>query len=345
MNIAEIADRFTRLSGDRSSRFEEMAGAVFAYQRAANPVYNRYCKEILPSSEPNPDGVSPRFVPYLPIDAFKHGSVTTFDADDAEAIFLSSATGRSGRSRHYVRDLGVYERAVSAGFERWFGPGPWRIVGHLPEYASDSSLVYMVRHLIRNYGAEGSRFTVQNGQEQDPAGDVAVLDAAVEASRRDGIRLMVFGAAFGLLDLVSSRAFALPPAAVVVETGGMKTHRRQITRTELHARLSEGFGVPRDHVRSEYGMCELMSQSYTDGRETFTPPPWTRCYVVDPADPTRELPLGRPGILAILDLANLYSCSFLLTADRAVLRADGFEIIGRLSNAELRGCNYLLEDA
>lgn len=333
MTIDYVANHFASLTEDRSDRFDEMAGAVFAFQRRANRVYSRYCKSM-PFGQASPDEIHPSVTPFLPVDAFKHAAVTAFDPDEAELVFMSSATGRGARSRHYVRYSSIYETAVSEGFDCSFGIDKWRLVAHLPEYAPESSLVYMVRHLMETRGAEGSGFVVD---------DTGFLDAAIDASRSDGVRLILFGAAFGLLDLVEERRFALPTGAVVLETGGMKTHRRAIARRDLHARLSEGFGVPRREVRSEYGMCELMSQCYTRGGKSFVPPPWMRCYVVDTTDPTQELPPGRPGMLAVVDLANLYSCSFLLTGDRAVRRHDGIEVLGRLSGAELRGCNFLLE--
>lgn len=344
VTIKEIADQFTCLSEDRSSRFDEMAEAVFEHQRSANPIYRRYCELVAPNLAEEM-GITPRRVPFLPVEAFKHGTVATFESEEADIVFKSSATGGGGRSRHFVRDLRIYETSVSAGFEHVFGAGPWRIVGHLPEYAGESSLVYMVRHLMSTFGAPGSGFTLRKADMTEAVENVEVLESAIDASQGDGIRLMLFGAAFGLVDLIKDRSFRLPAEALVVETGGMKTRRREISRTALHARLAHGFGVPRTDVRSEYGMCELMSQCYTRGGETFTPPPWMRCYVVDPSDPTREVPEGRSGVLAVVDLANLHSCSFLLSGDRAVKRPDGFEILGRLTDAELRGCNFLLENA
>lgn len=326
MTIEEVVDHFTDLTEDRSSRFEEMAGAVFAYQRTANRVYGRYCREV---------GAASGHPPFLPVEAFKHAPITTFEPDEADVVFHSSATGGGKRSRHYVQDIGVYERAVSRGFEHTFGADKRRLMAYLPEYAQDSSLVYMLKHLIQEYGAPGSGFFLE---------ELAPLKAAVGASQRDGVPMMLFGAAFGLADLVSTHRFQLPETAVVVETGGMKTHRRETARTDLHDRLSDGFGIPRKNVRSEYGMCELMSQCYTRGEETFYAPPWVRCYVVDPSVPARELASGEPGAFAVVDLANVYSCSFLVTGDRAVKRGDGFEILGRLRDAELRGCNFLLEN-
>lgn len=335
MTVADVADRFTDLiNEDRPGLFDEMARAVFDFQRASSGVYSRYCKAICPRGE-SINAIEPHHFPFLPVDAFKHEAITTFDPGESTAVFRSSDTGGGGRSRHYVRDLRIYERAVTAGFDDAFGFARRRIVAYLPEYGPDSSLIYMMRHLIAERGAEGSRFILGNPDD---------LDGAAEASRRDGTPLMVFGAAFGLLDLIEDRQHPLPEDALVVETGGMKTHRREITRRGLHDRLAEGFGVPRANIRSEYGMCELMSQAYTHGSGAFAPPPWMRFYVMDPLEPQRVVDDGQAGILAIVDLANLYSCSFLLTGDRAVKRRDGVEILGRLTGAELRGCNFLLEN-
>ncbi|MBD0366176.1 MAG: acyl transferase, partial [Flavisolibacter sp.] len=48
------------------------------------------------------------------------------------------------------------------------------------------------------------------------------------------------------------------------------------------------------------------------------------------------------GAINIIDLANLYSCSFLATDDRGRLHPDGsFEILGRLDNSDIRGCSLL----
>ena len=90
-------------------------------------------------------------------------------------------------------------------------------------------------------------------------------------------------------------------------------------------------------------MCELLSQAYTRGGSVYFPPPWMRFAVVDPIDPASERPEGVPGALAVVDLANVYSASWILTEDIAVRRGDGFEVLGRLRGADLRGCNFLVE--
>ena len=317
------------LHPDDEAGFDALARQVYRYQLKHCDVYRRYCKE-----KSFADWAS---VPYLLVDAFKHAPITTFPPESAKRIFLSSGTGRSMPSKHYVRDLALYERSVTEHFEAVFGDGPFTLVAHLPHYSErgeQSSLVHMVQTLIDRYGDEHSGFFLDN---REP------LNAAIAHSREQRTDFILFGAAFGLLDLIDDTAIQLPDGALVIETGGMKTHRQSVTRDELHGRLSERFGVPESAVWSEYGMCELMSQCYTRGDHVFRPPPWMRIRIVDPENPTKEVPEGEPGALTVFDLANLHSVSALATEDRAVQTEDGFKVLGRLSDAELRGCNFLME--
>ncbi len=294
--------------------------------------------ENAPSASPSPTPsacFSPAGLPlFLPVEAFKQAAVTAFPPDEAEKIFESSGTGRGVRSRHYVRDVSIYERALAANFSRTFGTGPFLFALCLPGYAEQgaSSLIYMAYFLMRRFGAAGSG-SILGAPER--------LRRLAGRSADEGVPLVVFGAAFGLLDLVETATFSLPSEAIVIETGGMKTRRREIARADLHGRLQDGFGVA--SVCSEYGMCELLDSCYAREGGVFCPPPWMRFWVVDPAEPFAPLEEGREGALALLDLANVYSASALLTGDRAVQRGAGFEVLGRLAHAELRGCNFLLD--
>ncbi len=295
----------------------EYLNSVLKFQRHRNPVYRGF-----------------ESYTFLPVEAFKRAAVCCFDPNSAEKVFESSGTGGSIPSRHYVKDLQIYDRAIDVGFEIAFGDAPSIIVGHLPSYAAESSLVYMVKHLIDHTGAQGSGLFLD---------DRRLLEDAIFSSEQTGNRLILFGASFGLLDLVEKQAIKLPDGAILVETGGMKTHKREIERCELHERLADGFSIPLSSVRSEYGMCELMSQFYTRRDGLFYGPPWTDVKILDPLDPHREMPEEEEGVLAIFDLANVYSATAILTADRATRHGSGFNVHGRLSGAELRGCNFLLE--
>ena len=92
-------------------------------------------------------------------------------------------------------------------------------------------------------------------------------------------------------------------------------------------------------------MAELMSQAYSSGEGLFRTPPWMKVIVRDLHDPFGRLPVGSTGGVNLIDLANLYSCSFVQTQDLGTLYTDGsFRIQGRISGSEIRGCNLLVQE-
>lgn len=310
MTIADIEARFA--GPVEMASFAEMEQVVEVYQKRHCEIYRRFGYK------------------YLPVSAFKHTQVATFPVSEAEHVFLSSATGSSGlQSRHYVRRMAIYEASVRTAFGAVFGRTPLTIWAHLPGYVSESSLVCMIRILMKHYGDDRSRFIF--GED----------DFCVPPSDRP---FVLFGVAFGLLNLAETGLWKLPLDTRIVETGGMKTHRRELTRKELHCRLSAGFGIGRDRIWSEYGMCELLSQAYARGCEIYVPPPWMRVRIVDPHEPERGLPDGEPGRIAITDLANMHTVSSILTEDIGVGHGGGFEVLGRSSEPALRGCNFLFDN-
>jgi hypothetical protein len=324
--ILALESSFTGTGLSDGPSFEAQFDRAMAFQRERLPTYTRYLNLI---------GDAAAESPHLPIESFKRSTLCTVAPANVDAVFLSSGTASIDRSRHHVFRLGVYERSIRVNFERNFGSGPFTIAAHLPGYDKSSSLLYMVRCLVRNYGDEASGFFHSN---------IDGLRRAVEWSDRYGTQLILFGVAFGLLDLLDLAPFRIGPRALVIETGGMKTHRREIRRSELHERLSHGFGTPRSRIVSEYGMTEMLSQCYTRGGEIFYPPSWMRFEVRSLENPLEHASNGEPGVLAVIDLANMYSVSAILTEDLAVRDGEGFRVLGRLQGAQLRGCNLLLED-
>jgi len=121
----------------------------------------------------------------------------------------------------------------------------------------------------------------------------------------------------------------------------MKGRGKELTRSEMHKLLTEAFGVQQIH--SEYGMTELLSQAYSKGDGIFETPPWMRVLVRDPYDPFTILPKNSSGAINVIDLANLYSCSFIQTDDLGRLFDDDtFEVLGRMDGSQVRGCNLLV---
>ncbi len=302
--------------------FESHAQQLWAYQLQENEVIGRYCDLLEDHSQQ-----------FLPIRFFKDFEMRCGTDWEPQAVFKSSGTTAETQSRHLVKDLSLYARAAREGFRRSYGEGDFSIFALLPNYLErgDSSLVHMVKDWIDQFGLPGSGFYLYNFD--------ALQQALAEAAGR-GERILLIGVSFALLDFAESHGFALPTETIVMETGGMKGRGKEISRAELHQQLSKAFSLAKIH--SEYGMTELLSQAYSDGNQRFHCPKWMRVVMTDPFNPTKHLPPNEAGRICVIDLANVHSCAFIATDDCGVLHHDGtFEVLGRLENAELRGCNLL----
>lgn len=309
-----------------AEEFSSLVLEVFRFQAEKCAPYRQYI-ELL-GVEPS-DVCRIEDIPFLPIELFKVRDVYCGE-QEPEKVFTSSSTTGQTPSRHLMQSLALYERAFTRAFEQFYGKVEgWSIYGLLPNYLQreGSSLVYMVDRLISRCGSGG--FYLDEYEK---------LIADMEADAKPKILL---GVSYALWDLAEQYAPKLKNT-VVMETGGMKGRREELPKAEFHKILTTAFGVEKIH--SEYGMAELTSQAYSSGDGVFYAPPWMRVMARDVNNPLRVLPVGSRGALNIIDLANLSSCAFIATQDVGRVSDDGaFTVEGRLSGAEVRGCNLLVQ--
>lgn len=311
-----------------ASSFSERCLEVYKFQYQHNQIYCQWSQALGRA----PENVTwPEDIPFLPISFFKSGKVTTTDFEP-ELVFESSGTTQTVNSRHYIRDTGIYRHSFMEGFRLFYGEASqYCILALLPSYLErgGSSLVYMVDELIRQSGHPLSGFFLHNQQEL--ADRLAELEA-------QGQPTILFGVTYALLDFAESHPMQLGNT-IVIETGGMKGRKKEMTREEVHEHLRQGLGLRKVH--SEYSMTELLSQAYSKDAGRFSCPPWMKILLRSEDDPLELRGQGR-GVINIIDLANVYSCAFIATDDAGVLHADGsFEVLGRIDNSDIRGCSLL----
>lgn len=314
-------------------QFEALAIDLFRFQSKENPVYSRFISAL----NINPSSIETILdIPFLPIQAFKTHKVQTTSFEPS-FYFESSGTTQTIQSRHYIKDLGIYRKSFIEGFRIFYGePSEWVIIGLLPSYLErqNSSLVMMVDELIRLSGKSSSGFYLD--EHDRLAGILNQLEQQQQ-------KTLLIGVAFGLLDFAAKYPMQLKHT-VLMETGGMKGRKKELIRDELHAILREAFGI--DKIHSEYGMTELLSQAYSTGNGMFQSPPWMKLLTRQEDDPMQLSAGGRnpsTGLINVIDLANLYSCSFIATEDVGRIHTDGrFEVLGRVDNSDIRGCSLLL---
>ena len=335
MDIDRYIERIFSLKREDKAAFEEAALVAFEYQSHENAVYAAYIKAL---------GVSPSQVdciekiPFLPISFFKsHDVICT--GKSPNAVFLSSGTTGMTPSRHLVHDPSIYTRSYMKGWEYHYGNiEGYTVYALLPSYLErkGSSLITMAEGFISRSLSPNSGFFLY---EHD------VLYHNLMCSIEKGEKILLLGVSFALLDFVEKYQIKLPDDAVVMETGGMKGRRREMIRPELHSILCKGFGT--DVIHSEYGMTEMLSQAYSKGNGIYESVPWLGIRLRDTHDPLSLLEKNSTarGAINVIDLANVYSCSFIATEDIGRLHIDDtFEVLGRMSSSQMRGCNLMVAD-
>lgn len=314
------------------SQFEQMSLDVFRYQAEYNAVYRRYLEllNIYPA-----EVQSLVQIPFLPISFFKTHELQS-GVWSPEQVFSSSGTTGSITSRHAVRDTAFYQENTARAFAEFYGPvEKYVVLALLPSYLerSGSSLVFMADDFIRRSAYPQSGFFLYDTDE---------LRRQLSKSRSESLPILLLGVSFALLGLAEQHPMDLS-GTIIMETGGMKGRRREITREELHHQLSQAFNVPSIH--SEYGMTELLSQAYSKGEGRFCPAPSMKVLARELTDPFALQDYNRTGALNIVDLANLDTISFIATDDLGRCYADGsFEVLGRLDDSDVRGCNLMVAD-
>lgn len=307
--------------------FEQTALAVFRFQREHCAVYGDFLRQL---GWPEPQSVAE--IPFLPISFFKTHEIRS-GLRKEETLFMSSGTTGMVRSKHHVESVDMYRRSFLPIYKQQIGdPRSQIILALLPNYIEqgNSSLVFMVDALIAETHNPLSGFYLDNLQE--------LLDA-YQAARSAGKEIVIFGVSYALLDLAD-----LHPdlsGARIIETGGMKGRRQELSKEELHEILKEAFNVP--FISSEYGMTELLSQAYSNQDGLFDLPQWMQVMIRDTNDPMAYLPEGKTGGVNVIDLANLYSCSFISTQDLGKMTASQLQLMGRFDHSDVRGCNLMIE--
>lgn len=311
--------------------FEQKALAVFRYQAAHIAVYQQYLRalKIKPENVKSLEGI-----PFMPIQFFKEHIIYPKKFQKPALQFESSGTGGKS-SRHFIAKALLYDQSLLQSFEQHMGSvEDYHFLALLPSYLErkNASLVYMFKKLME--------FSKQKSEDfflNDFSGFSKRLE---EVDRHSDKKIFIIGVSFALLSLAEKYPNSIPPDSILMETGGMKGRRKEMVRAELHEVLKGAFGL--DHIYAEYGMTELLSQAYYLKDQKFHCPPWMRVKVREAEDPFSYCAAGKTGALNVIDLANLYSCSFIATDDVGRDLGNGnFDVLGRLDESDIRGCNLM----
>ncbi|NOZ36246.1 MAG: acyl transferase [Chlorobi bacterium] len=315
---------------ENEEQFNKIALQIFDFQFKNNNTYRDYIKKLKIDISKIKHFTE---IPFLPIDFFKTHKIIS-SGKKIQTTFRSSGTTGMSRSEHHITDLSIYDKSFLKTFKIFYGkPDKYIFTALLPSYSEQgsSSLIYMVKKLMQISNKPDNDFYLYNHQE---------LFEKLSELEKQNKKTILFGVSFALIDFFEEYKLSLKNT-IIIETGGMKGRKKEIVREKLHKIIKNATGLKQIH--SEYGMTELLSQAYAKQANKYITPPWMKILIRDTNDPFGCLPKGQSGGINIIDLANLYSCSFVETKDLGKIHKDNtFEILGRFDNSDVRGCNLMV---
>lgn len=314
--------------------FLDAALKTFRYQYENIEIYRKFVDYL----KINPDEVNELTkIPFLPIEMFKNHQIVNKNVS-ADLYFQSSGTTQMNLSKHFIADENIYQESIYKSFEQFIGkPEDFIFLGLLPSYLEkqNSSLIYMVDYLMKKSAKPENGYFLYNHSDL-----FELLNTLKDK------KVILFGVSFALLDFLdychsNAQTLALSDTLTIIETGGMKGRKEEMTKDELLNILQEGFKT--DKIYSEYSMTELLSQAYSLGENVYQCPNWMRILVRNAEDPFNYEKEGRTGAINIIDLANIHSCAFIATQDLGKTLQEGkFQVLGRIDHSDIRGCSLLV---
>lgn len=313
-----------------ADHFNSVCLDVFNFQYENNIIYKRYINELnIDISKIN----SYHKIPFLPIQFFK-SQIVISGKFRPEITFKSSGTTGISRSSHHIKSINLYKKNCVDIFNKFYGnPKDYVFLGLLPSYSerNDSSLIYMVNTFMNLSKNKDNGFYLT---------DFKKLFYKLQDLEKKGKKTVLFGVSFALIDFLEQFSLDLK-YTTIIETGGMKGRKKEITREELHDIIKKSTNS--ETVHSEYGMTELLSQAYSVNGKTYKTVDRMKILVRDTNDPFSYLGKGKTGGINVIDLVNLYSCSFIETQDLGKLISDDeFQVSGRFDQSDIRGCNLMV---
>lgn len=308
---------------------------AFRYQYQNVEIYRRFV-DYLNIDPDNVDELTK--IPFLPIEMFKNHQILDKNMT-TDLFFQSSGTTQMNLSKHFIADEEIYKESIYKSFGQFIGkPEDFVFLGLLPSYLErqNSSLIYMVDFLMKKSAKPENGYFLYNHE-----------DLFTLLNKLENKKVILFGVSFALLDFIdychsecSEESLNFLDNLIVIETGGMKGRKEEMTKDELLKILQEGFKTKK--IYSEYSMTELLSQAYSMGNNEYECPNWMKIMIRNAEDPFNYEKEGRTGAINIIDLANIHSCSFIATQDLGKIIGSKFQVLGRIDHSDIRGCSLLV---
>ncbi|MDJ0626201.1 MAG: hypothetical protein QNJ31_07545 [Candidatus Caenarcaniphilales bacterium] len=349
------------------SEFNDLAIQLFKHQLENNQSYKKI------SSSRGVNSVKHwTEIPLITTNSFKIHKHFCFKEPQIIKTFFSSGTSTGEQSKHYLsnRELELYELSLWKSFGKAFNLKEnyveddcnlaYLVLTENQEDKPDSSLIHMFETIRKRLNVDKHCFFYKNDRLQ--------IERLVDSLKQAEIqqkKVLLVGTAFSFVHFLDgfNGEFHLPSNSILMETGGYKGKSREIPKGELYKILSKKLGIDPNNIIGQYGMSEIGTQFYDNvnpansllnnvSRSSFhfdlnsrvkMIPSWSRIRILDPNNLSQEVANDERGLIAIYDLCNIDSCSFILTGDIGIKKENSFEIIGRSNELSPKGCSLNYE--
>lgn len=323
------------------------------YHRAGCPAYGRILDSI---SYDSAHVASCRDLPFLPVRLFKELALKSVPEEDVVKTMTSSGTSGQAVSKIYL------DRTTSSNQQK----AMVKIVsdftgsGRMPMIILDCPSVVKDRRMFSARGAGILGFSIFGAKKMYALKDDMELDVGALSEfldRHQGQTILLFGFTFmvwqhfykELLRLREDGIFFDLSKGILIHGGGWKKLvGESVSPEEFHERLKDVCGL--DHIHDYYGMVEQTGCIYMQCE-------CGHLHASIFSDVIMRRPLdfgvceiGEKGIIQVLStIPESYPGHSLITEDEGILLGEDdcpcrrkgkyFKVIGRLKNAEIRGCS------
>ena len=292
-------------------------------------------------------------IPFLPVSLFKELELKSVPKEQVFKTLTSSGTTGQAVSRIFLdRDnASIQQKILVKIVESYTG------AARCPMLIIDCPSVVKDRRMFSARGAGIVGFSIFGTDKTYALNDDMELNTeAIQAflERHKGQRILLFGFTFMIWkhfysELVRTGVKLDLSNGIMIHGGGWKKLvSEQVSQEDFKRRLNEVCGI--SEVHDYYGMVEQTGTIYMECECGHLHASVFSDVIVRRPSDFSECGFGEKGIIQVSSvLASAYPGHSLLTEDEGVLLGEDdcpcgrkgkyFKVIGRLKNAEIRGCS------
>ena len=296
---------------------------------------------------------NPDEIPFLPVRLFKLFDLLSIPREEIFKTMTSSGTSGQAVSQIFLdrETAKLQTKSLSRLMSDLLGKK------RMPMLVIDSPSVLKDRNAFSARGAGILGFSmfgtdVTYALNDEMQLDTHGVDEFLERHREGPI--FIFGFTFMVWEyfvkvLRGTKSRLALESGILLHGGGWKKLKDEaVNSLEFKSALKEVAGI--DHVVNYYGMVEQTGSLYLECKQGYLHAPVFSDVIVRSAHDFKPVPHGEEGIIEVLSLIpRSYPGHALLTEDRGVIHGEDdcscgrlgkyFSVLGRLEQAEIRGCS------